>query len=85
MSKRFQLMDKGEAEKAGLEAYGGGDYPLFVVEILPDGQKRLVGSDGGEPEDQRLSRDWSWVVPALNAAFEAGRASALAEREKGSS
>ena len=25
-----------------------------------------VGSDGGEPEDQTLSRDWSWVVDLCN-------------------
>ncbi len=25
-----------------------------------------VGTDGGEPEDQTLGRDWSWVVDALN-------------------
>lgn len=28
---------------------------------------RVVGSDGGEPEDQLLVRDWSWVVEELNA------------------
>jgi hypothetical protein len=25
-----------------------------------------VGSDGGEPEDQTLTRDWRWVTEALN-------------------
>lgn len=33
----------------------------------------VIGTDGGEPEDQTLIRDWSWVVPALNDAYELGR------------
>ena len=28
---------------------------------------RVIGSDGGEPEDQLLIRDWKWVIEALNA------------------
>jgi hypothetical protein len=34
-----------------------------------DGEKpiRFVGNDGGEPEDQRLFRNWKWVVDELNA------------------
>lgn len=33
-----------------------------------DGEKpiRFVASDGGEPEDQLLVRDWSWVADELN-------------------
>lgn len=27
---------------------------------------RLVGQDGGEPEDQLLVRDWKWVVEEMN-------------------
>lgn len=26
----------------------------------------IIGWDGGEPEDQTLYRDWSWVLTALN-------------------
>ena len=73
MAERFQLMNYDEAKAAGIEVWNRDEYPLFVVENLPDGRTRVVGSDGGEPEDQRLSRDWEWVVPALNAAYEAGR------------
>ena len=28
---------------------------------------RILGTDGGEVEDQTLSRDWRWVVKELNA------------------
>jgi hypothetical protein len=30
---------------------------------------KLIGEDGGEPEDQTLRRDWRWVVDALNEAL----------------
>lgn len=32
----------------------------------------IIGEDGGEPEDQILVRDWSWVAPAIQAAFDLG-------------
>lgn len=35
----------------------------------------LIGTDGGEPEDQTLGRDWKWVAPALRAAYKLGRES----------
>ena len=28
--------------------------------------ERVVGQDGGEPEDQTLGRDWSWVPDEMN-------------------
>lgn len=37
----------------------------------------LIGTDGGEPEDNTLRRDWSWVAPALQAAYELGRSHGL--------
>lgn len=33
----------------------------------------ILGWDGGEPED--LCRDWSWVIDALQGAYEDGKAS----------
>lgn len=33
----------------------------------------LISTDGGEPGDQVLVRDWSWVEEALEAAYNAGR------------
>ena len=40
-----------------------GDMRWGVIDTA-DG--RLVGIDGGEPEDQLLCRDWKWVVVELN-------------------
>ena len=34
-----------------------------------DGLYRIIGSDGGEPEDQTFGRNWAWVAPALEAAY----------------
>jgi hypothetical protein len=51
-------------------------YRHEVVERIPDGKgsfkERVLGMDGGEPEDQTLYRNWSWVVEALNKAYEDG-------------
>lgn len=64
-------------EKALIVTYDGGDPDEYVVGYLieydDDKPVRVIGTDGGEPEDQTLGRDWSWVAPALNAAYEAGR------------
>lgn len=32
----------------------------------------LIGSDGGEPEDASLMRDYSWVASALQEAYVLG-------------
>lgn len=71
--ERFKLCDFDEVVKLGLEDVNDYHrdevlYRNFVVEFRFDGPK-IVGSDGGEPEDQLLYRDWRWVVPALNAAY----------------
>lgn len=28
--------------------------------------------DGGEPEDQSFYRDWKWVIPAIQKAYDLG-------------
>lgn len=74
-TKRFELLSNEDAAKAcGLDPDSVGSYNgmFSVVEHLPNNCCAIVGSDGGEPEDQLLCRDWSWVVDALNDAFEAG-------------
>ena len=42
---------------------------------------KLIGVDGGEPEDQTLYRDWNWVVEALNNAYKEGFFDGLAVKE----
>lgn len=46
------------------------EYRYYVVKLNTDGTfQRFVATEGGEPEDQTLGRDWSWVVPELNRAL----------------
>ena len=57
----------GEDEEACKDSYRTAIYRFengVAVEYL--------GSDGGEPEDQSLSRDWSWVDTALDKAYKLG-------------
>lgn len=43
-------------------------YRLMVhlYRVDDDGLETLLGSDGGEPEDQSFGRDWAWVPVELN-------------------
>lgn len=40
---------------------------------------RILSSDGGEPEDQTLTRDWGWVTEELNNAYRMGYEAALGD------
>lgn len=50
-----------------------------VVEFNGDAPLCIVGSDGGEPEDQLLVRNWQWVAVALNRAYDDAIEAAAAE------
>jgi hypothetical protein len=44
------------------------EWGWWLVEFDAAGKAvRIVGSDGGEPEDQLLVRNWSWVAKEMNA------------------
>lgn len=56
------------------EDYSNGyedDYSYLVIRYASDGHK-VLGSDGGEPEDQTLYRNWAWVPEALQEAYDRG-------------
>src|SRR3990167_3321539 len=71
LSPRFVVESFDEAKKCGwlsVDQPSGRneDYctcGIFDTSVDPP---MLVGSDGGEPEDQTLDRDWDWVVEELN-------------------
>lgn len=43
------------------------EFAAALVEMNEDGSvKRVLGCDRGEPEDNSLHRDWSWVATELN-------------------
>ena len=62
------LTDDAKAS-AGLE---DDDYCFVLVRLSEDFVIEVIGYDGGEPEDQLLVRDWSWVTSALDAAYRRG-------------
>jgi len=65
----FIVLNDEEAVKRGGPAAPTkvGDFGWTLYEQGASGKLiRAIGSDGGEPEDQLLVRDWSWVVEALN-------------------
>lgn len=43
------------------------------------GDEVMIHSDGGEPEDNSFTRDWSWVKGVIEKAYAQGRKDALAE------
>lgn len=67
---RFQVVSHRDAVKRGFpdaepDTFDNLYWDLY--EFNEQGQPiRWVGSDGGEPEDQLLVRDWKWVVEELN-------------------
>lgn len=72
---RFRIFSMREAMDAGYISADSDDdgWAVFEFAHQDDEHPRIVGGDGGEPEDQLLVRDWEWVVHALNAAYEQGR------------
>lgn len=70
---RFRVVTAAEAKKCGYlesEDYYADDYRGILYEFDGDTPVRVLGVDGGEPEDQTFGRDWSWVVPELNRLSE---------------
>jgi hypothetical protein len=53
-----------EATHPWRQCYGDG---FAVVDRGSPTETRIVGCDGGEPEDQSLGRDWKWVVDELRS------------------
>ena len=43
-----------------------------VVRVENDNVVEVIAWDGGEPEDQLLTRDWRWVPLAMNQAYQRG-------------
>lgn len=77
----YNLVSVAEAIRGNLpeaEDYGSGydgyedEYRYLLYRFEDKVPMELIGSDGGEPEDQTFSRDWAWVPRALNEAFQLG-------------
>ena len=48
------------------------EYGSEYVELVDTKTGEVVGSDGGEPEDNTFYRDWSWVPTLLNKVANGG-------------
>ena len=62
-----EAVNKGYIQK---DDYYDIDFMTGVFFEDNEGKVSLINTDGGEPEDQYLYRDWAWVVPELNRALE---------------
>jgi len=50
------------------------DFHWVLVEFDDENKPlRILGEDGGEPEDQKLVRDWKWVADELNKLADSER------------
>lgn len=64
---RFVVVSRDEAIKnCWCEADYCGDKWQNVLYDTSTTPPTEIGSDGGEPEDQTLVRDWRWVPKILN-------------------
>jgi hypothetical protein len=67
MYKPFQVITSDDPRLAG---QGYDDFCWVLVETHPNGTiARIIANDGGEPEDQNLVRDYSWVPDILNEYY----------------
>lgn len=48
------------------------NYGWSIYRFVDGTPVEYIGSDGGEPEDQLLVRDLSWIAGALEAAYRRG-------------
>ena len=68
-------------EDCYLSENGRGKEYASYIRIKHDGETFALYSDAMEPEDARFSRDLSWIIDALQTAFELGKKENSNERE----
>jgi hypothetical protein len=86
-SRRFCILTESDAFAAGLipEPSNWSSVSSYVVENIDGRPARVIGSDGGSPEDQVLLRDFAWVADALNEVAESRGAQSRPDSSAGSS
>lgn len=68
---RYVVEVAEEDEDEDEDGWGESEFAT-VYRINDDGTKTEVGWIGGEPEDNTYYRRYSWIVGALNDAYELG-------------
>lgn len=48
------------------------DFTTALVRVRGGHVIEVIAFDGGEPEDNSFTRDWSWVAGALKNAYDRG-------------
>jgi hypothetical protein len=72
MSKRAEIVYHWDGKEVPGLVCGRDGCESGHFLVMEDGQCiEDLGSDGGEPEDQRLCRDWSWVQALAQRALDA--------------
>lgn len=84
MKRSYKIVGIDDLPESLLKEYGMEDpnrrcwnTVCALVEYVDGVPKTVWGWDGGEPEDQILYRDWSWVETAMNAAYKTGHKDAM--------
>lgn len=74
MSERYVVKPMDEAARLGWpDAWSDEHHYGWGLWLVEDGKPvRLLGDDTGEPEDQCLVRNWSWVAVELERAYREG-------------
>lgn len=79
----YKIVSLVDADKAGLNVYkdrwGEWEFEHAVVRVEDGCMVEIIGEDGGEPEDNTLTRDWAWIDDALNEAYRLGYAAGIEE------
>lgn len=73
----FNLKEAFEKNFPGIKEYEGtfdpdDEMPNGIWEMQNLQPYRLIAIDGGEPEDQSFTRSLSWIVDALELAYDDG-------------
>lgn len=54
---------------------GSGKEYANYIRVTHNGETLVLESDACEPEDKTFSRDFDWIVDAIQNAYEIGKAS----------
>lgn len=78
----YKVVSLAEAERLGYpppryttwDDWSNDEYQSAIYCVESGFATKCLAVDGGEPEDNSFVRDGSWIAPALNAAYELGKA-----------
>lgn len=69
---QFKLKPIDSFSEEQRELFPWNCFSVLVAIDDATGKEIILGNDGGEPEDQTLNRDYSWVLKAIQSAYNQG-------------